>query len=53
MTIDNHEKASLKHFLIPVGYELQFIDDNEKLKIAALAYYCDGMNREGQKNLGL
>jgi hypothetical protein len=48
-----HEKALVTDFFIPVGYELQFIDDNEKLKIAALAYYCDGMNREGQKNLGL
>jgi hypothetical protein len=32
-----HEKGLVTDFFIPVGYELQFIDDNEKLKIAALA----------------
>jgi hypothetical protein len=31
---ENHNKIEKS---IPVGYELQFIDDNEKLKIAALA----------------
>ncbi len=37
MVVTNAYSKSLVTFSVPVGYELRFIDNHEKLKVAALA----------------